>query len=83
LYSFQINSFGAAVLLSTLFMGLLGVFVVAPIAFIEFTWNFTAKHFWYMPSINPWQAVLVYLAFAAGVYLLGWIRIEIKTGTWE
>jgi hypothetical protein len=83
LYSFQINSFGAAILLSALFMGVLGVFVIAPVACIEFSWNFAAKHFGYMPSINPWQAILVYLAFATVVYLLGWFRIEIKAGTWE
>ncbi len=83
MYSFQINSFGAAVLLSTLFMGVLGAFVVAPIACIELTWNFAAKHFWYMPIINPWQAILVYLAFATVVYLFGWIRIEIKADGWE
>ncbi len=83
MYSFQINSFGAAILLSALFMGVLGAFVIAPIACIEFTWNFAAKQLSYMPSINPWQALLVYLAFASIIYLFGWIRIEIKSGTWE
>ena len=83
MYSFQINSFGAAILFSALFMGVLGIFVVAPTACIEFTWNFAAMRLSYMPSINPWQALLVYLAFASVIYLLGWIRIEIKTSTWE
>jgi hypothetical protein len=84
LFSFQINSFGAAVVLSTLLMGALGVFVIAPIACIEFSWNFMAKHLlFYIPLINPWQALLVYLAFASIVYLLGWIRIEIQTGSYE
>ena len=53
---------GAAVLLSTLFMGLLGVLVIAPIACIELGWNFFATHFYAMPVINPWQAILLYLA---------------------
>jgi hypothetical protein len=83
LYSFQINSFGAAIVLAALFMGVLGVFVVAPIACIEFTWNFAAYRLCYVPAINPWQALLVYLACASSVYLLGWIKIEIKTGSWE
>jgi hypothetical protein len=83
LYSFQINSFGAAILLSSLLMGALGVFVVAPVACIECAWNYSAKYLSYMPLINPWQALLVYMAFACIVYLLGWIRIEIKTGTVE
>ena len=81
--SFHVNPFGAAILLSTLFMGLLGVLVIAPIACIEFTWNFFATHVYTMPVINPWQAILIYLAVACIVYLFGWIQIEIKTGTVE
>ncbi len=83
MYSFQVNSFGAAVVLSALFMGLLGVVVIAPTAFIEFTWNCAARYLADMPLINPWQALLVYLACAAVIYLCGWIRIEVKTGSWE
>ncbi len=84
MYSFHLNSFGAAVLLSALLMGALGVFVIAPIACIEFGWNFLAKHLVFsMPLISPWQALLVYLAFAATIYLMGWVRIEIKTGSLE
>lgn len=64
-------------------MGALGAFVVAPIACIEFTWNFAAHHLSYIPAIDPWQALLVYLAFASIVYMLGWVRIEIKTGSLE
>ena len=64
-------------------MGILGVVVVAPTAFIEMTWNFAARHVDYMPSINPWQALLLYLALASIVYLLGWVRIEISMGTRE
>jgi len=81
--SFHVNSFGAAILLSALFMGLLGVLVIAPIACIEFTWNFLATHVCAAPVINPWQAMLLYLAVACMVYLFGWVQIEIKTGTVE
>ena len=83
MHSFHVNSFGAAVLLSTLFMGVLGVLVIAPIACIEFAWNFFATHLCAMPAINPWQAMLLYLAVACIAYLFGWIQIEIKTGTVE
>ena len=83
MYSFQINSFGAAILFSTLLMGVLGVFVIAPTAAIEFAWNSIAKYLFYVPFINPWQALLVYMAFASAAYLLGWVRIEIKSGSLE
>ncbi len=79
MYSFKINSFAAAIFLSALLMGAFGVFVVAATACIEYGWNFLAKHMTLMPLINPWQALLVYLAFASIVDLLGWVRIEIKT----
>ncbi len=64
-------------------MGILGVFVVAPTACIEVGWNFVAKHYFYGPAINAWQALLVYLALASVVYLSGWVRIEIKSGSLE
>ena len=83
MHSFHVSSFGAAVLLSALFMGVLGVLVIAPIACIEFTWNFFATHLGAMPVINPWQAILLYLAVACIIYLFGWVQIEIKTGTVE
>lgn len=83
MHSFHVNSFGAAVLLSALFMGLFGVLVIAPIACIEFSWNFLATHIWTLPIINPWQALLLYLAMACIIYILGWVQIEIKTGTAE
>jgi hypothetical protein len=83
MHSFHINSFGAAILLSALFMGLLGALVVAPIACIEFMWNSFATHFCALPAINPWQAILLYLAVACIVYLMGWVQIEIKTSTVE
>jgi hypothetical protein len=83
MHSFHVNSFGAAVLLSTLFMGVLGVLVIAPIACIEFMWNFFATHVCAVPVINPWQAMLLYMAVACIIYLMGWVQIEIKTGTVE
>jgi hypothetical protein len=83
MHSFHVNSFGAAILLSTLFMGVLGALVIAPIACIELIWNFFATHFSAMPIINPWQAMLLYMAMACIVYLMGWVQIEIKTGTVE
>jgi hypothetical protein len=81
--SFQVNSFGAAVILSTLFMGVLGAFVLIPVACIQWTWNSLATHFFALPAISPWQASLLYLACACLLYVLGLVQIEIKSETLE
>ncbi len=75
---FQVPPFFAAVLLSALCMGLIGVFVVLPIACIQWTWNSLVVGFSQLPHINAWQACLLYLALAAIVYLSGVVQIEIE-----
>jgi hypothetical protein len=79
--SFHVNSFGAAVILSTLLMGALGAFVLIPIACIQWTWNALAPYLFALPIINIWQAILLYLAGAALLFLSGLIQVEIKSET--
>jgi hypothetical protein len=79
--SFHVNSFGAAVILSTLLMGALGAFVLVPIACIQWTWNALAPSLFQLPIINVWQAILLYLAGASVLFLSGLVQIEIKSET--
>jgi hypothetical protein len=74
----QIPSMGTAVIVTVLAMGVLGIFVFIPIACIQWTWNSVMSSFPLLPLINPWQATLLYLALAAGVYLSGVVRIEFE-----
>ena len=83
MHSFHVNSFGAAVLLSTLIMGMLGAFVLIPVACIQWTWNALATHFASLPAISAWQALLLYMAGCCILYLSGLVAIEIKTETFE
>lgn len=75
---FQVPPFFAAILLSALCMGLIGVFVVLPVACIQWTWNSLVAGVSALPHINVWQACLLYLALAAIVYLSGVVQIEIE-----
>src|SRR5580704_6462267 len=77
--SFHINSFSAAVILATLFMGILGAFVLIPIGCIQWMWNSLAPQLFALPIINAWQAVLLYVAGVCLLYLLGLVQIEIKS----
>lgn len=81
--SFHLNSFGAAVILSTLLMGVLGAFVLIPVACIQWTWNSVAAQALSLPLINPWQATLLYIAAGCLLYLSGLVQIEIKSETLE
>jgi len=80
---YEFHPITAALLLTVLIIGLTGVFVVLPIAFIQWLWNGTVPHFSALPQIAPWQAGLLYLAMAALLYLSGLVRIEIQTGPSE
>jgi hypothetical protein len=77
--SFHINSFSAAVILATLFMGVLGAFVIVPIGCIQWTWNALAPQLFALPMIDAWQAVLLYVAGACLLYIFGLVQIEIKS----
>jgi|SRR6516165_6849352 hypothetical protein len=83
MHSFHVNSFGAAVLLSALLMGVLGAFVVVPVALIQWTWNSLAPQCFALPSINAWQAILLYIAGGCLLYLSGLVRVEFKSETLE
>jgi hypothetical protein len=72
----QIPTIGAAVIVTVLCMGLLGLLVVFPIACIQLTWNSLNNLLNFLPLINVWQASLLYLAGATLVYLTGLVRIE-------
>lgn len=69
---------GAAILLAVLSMGMVGMFVLLPIACIQWTWNSVMTHMPVLPTIGVWQAALLYVAFATMLYLAGIVRIEIK-----
>jgi hypothetical protein len=79
--TFQFNSFGAAALFTVLAMGVIGVLVVLPIASIQWTWNEFVPGNSVLPSIDVWQAILLYLAAATALFLSGIIQIEIDTDT--
>lgn len=81
--SFRVNSFGAAVILSTLLMGVLGAFVLIPVACIQWTWNSLAAHMFALPLISAWQAILLYIAGGCLLYLSGLVHLEIKSETLE
>jgi hypothetical protein len=75
----QIPAFGAAVIFTVLCMGVLGMFVLVPIACIQWTWNWVMNSCGVLPLINVWQASLLYLAAATSLYLSGLVRIEFET----
>jgi hypothetical protein len=81
--TFHIPPFSAAIILSILLMGALGVFVILPIAFINWSWNLVIVHFSRLPEINGWQSSLLYIALACSLFAFGFVRIEVKTGTVE
>jgi hypothetical protein len=75
---FHINSFGAAVILSTLFMGLVGAFFLIPVACIQWTWNSLAPLAFALPIITVWQAILLYIAGCCLLYISGLVQVEIS-----
>jgi lipid-A-disaccharide synthase-like uncharacterized protein len=74
---FQVNSFGAAVIFTFLLMGFLGLFVLMPVALIQWTWNSVALGLSVMPVINMWQASLLYIACALLLYIIGVVEIDV------
>ena len=75
----QMPAFGAAVIFTVLCMGVVGVFVLIPIACIQWTWNSVMSSWRFLPLINVWQATLLYLALAILLFLTGLVRIEFET----
>jgi hypothetical protein len=74
--TYQVHPVTGAVFLSVLFMGMVGILVILPIACIQWTWNALVTGFTSLPEINGWQASLLYLAGAIIAYLTGLIRID-------
>lgn len=75
---FQMPPVAAAIIFTILGMGVLGMFVLLPIACIQWTWNSVMTSFRFLPLINAWQASLLYLAMAAALYVSGLVRIEFE-----
>ena len=78
---FHLNIWGAAIIFALLVMGLLGLLVVLPIVCIQWVWNAFVSNVAPLPSINIWQAGLLYLAFGTLFYLLGFVQIEFETSS--
>lgn len=76
---YQVPPFVAAIFFSALSMGAVGVFVVIPIACIQWTWNWVVVGLSSAPQINVWQAILLYFAAATLLYLSGVVQIKIET----
>lgn len=75
---YQVHPLTGAIFLSVLSMGLVGVFVILPIACIEWSWNAIVSPVSSLPGINVWQACLLYLAGGTILYLLGFVQIDIE-----
>jgi hypothetical protein len=80
---FQVPALAAAMIITVLCMGGLGMFVLLPIACIQWTWNSATDTFRVLPLINVWQATLLYLAAATMLYLSGFVRIKFETKNLE
>jgi hypothetical protein len=77
--TFFIHPLVAAIIFSVLLMGALGAFVLLPIFCINWLWNAVVSGWTLLPVIAPWQACLLYVAFACLIYIFGLVRIEFKT----
>ncbi|MCW5821826.1 MAG: hypothetical protein KIT34_03430 [Cyanobacteria bacterium TGS_CYA1] len=61
-------------------LGLLSLVVVLPTLAIQSLWNFLASFNFasFVPAINFWQAILLYLACLLMIYISGLVKIEFK-----
>lgn len=75
---YQIHPLAAAIIFTALCMGFIGLFVVLPIAAIEWTWNFFVPAVSKLPEISMWQAGLLYAAITTILFLLGIVQIEFE-----
>jgi len=74
--TFYIHPLAAAIILSVLSMGLIGVLVVLPVLVINWAWNVTVAQYTVLPEIGIWQSALLYFALGSLVYLSGAVKIE-------
>lgn len=75
---YQFHPLAAAILFTILIMGVFGLVVVVPIAFINWTWNALITNVSALPHIDVWQAGLLYVALAILLYLMGFVQIEVE-----
>jgi hypothetical protein len=75
---YQVHPLTAAIFLSILSMGLVGMFVMLPIACIQWSWNAIVSPVASLPEINVWQACLLYLSVGTVLYLLGFVQIDLE-----
>lgn len=75
---FQIPAYSAAIFMTGISMGLLGLCVLLPIACIQWTWNMVMSTYGFLPLINVWQATLLYMASATLLFLSGIVSIEFE-----
>jgi hypothetical protein len=75
---FQIPAYSAAIFMTGISMGLLGLCVLLPIACIQWTWNIVMSTYGFLPLINAWQAALLYAAAATLLFLSGIVSIELE-----
>ncbi len=80
---YQFHPLAAAIVFTILIMGVFGLVVVLPIAFIAWTWNAVVTNVSSLPHIGVWQAGLLYLALATMLYLFGFVQIEVEANKIE
>lgn len=76
--SFDSNPIIAILLITMVITGFFGLFVIIPIAALEWGWNAFFQSNNLLPAINSWQAALLYIAIALVLYILGLVRIKIE-----
>ena len=75
---FPMPTYSAAIFMTGISMGALGLCVVLPIACIQWTWNMVMSTYGFLPHINAWQAALLYVAAATMLFVSGIVTIEFE-----
>ncbi len=76
--SFPADPIGAAIFFTILSMGLIGLLIILPVFCILWGWNSMSSYVTSVPAINSGQAILLYLAATALIYLSGLVSIRIE-----
>lgn len=76
--SFEFGPVTVLVFLTLVFMAGFALLFLAPIACIQLAWNAAAGWSGLIPAINAWQALLLYIATALVLYLVGLVKIDVK-----
>lgn len=79
--SFELAPIVMMIILTVVLLGAIGLFVLVPVALIEWGWNVFAKSAHFVPEISSWQAMLLYIALALVLYISGLVRIEVRIDT--